>query len=253
MKDLTIICCSLDFDLINYKIALNLYNLSAFYKLILVCPKESNLKIENAIYLKDEKKGLSYARHKALQLVDTNYTLILGDDNILYHSDIKNAILQLIKNKWVGAGFLTRIIEPKGYLQKVLDYRWQKRFKSGQSHIIGSPMLYKTSILKKFYDKKSGYCDDTFLADRLKEKGYKQGILDITCYEMGLNLKQIISRMKMYGKSDKKYWNENYKSWSLKRRVQSLLHPLKCEWLPSLWYIPFYILIVFYRYLGWIK
>jgi len=253
MKDLTIICCSLDFNLIDYKIALSLYNLGAFYKIILVSPKGANLKIENAIYLIDDKKGLSYARDKALELVNTKYVMILGDDNIIYKPEIEKAIEYMNNNSWVGCGFLTRTLNPKGYLQKALDYRWEKRFKSGQCEVVGSPMIYKTSILKEFYDKKSYYSDDTLLADKLKENGYKQGFSDSKCYELGFSLKQIIARYKIYGKSDKKYWNENYKAWGLKRRLQSLLHPLTCEWLSNLWYMPFYILIVFYRYLGWIK
>ena len=220
---------------------------------IIVSPNKYENK-DNIKWVKDYGMGMAAARNAGLKAVKTEYVLYLGDDNTLNDVFIKKAIEYINANRWVGCGFLTRFYLPEGYNELCLDKRYKYRFKEGNASVIGSPFLFRTEVLKRFmFDDKCGYCDDTDLCDRMKFYGHQFGFSKYICYESKERAAEVKERFIMYGKGDKSYYEKYSPNWSIFRKLQSILHPLMCEFIPSIFYIPFYFYIVFWRYYGWIK
>jgi len=149
------------------------------------------------------------------------------------------------------------------YFTRSLDMRWQLRFFEGQREVIGTPYIFKANILKKYqFDPKMSWSDDSDLGFNLARDGYKVGYSNVFCWEIGFeNLKSILYRFKMYGKSDYEYYRKYSPEWKLKRKIKSLLHPFQVEFIEPLkksknisilYYLPFFFLITLYRYKGYI-
>jgi hypothetical protein len=113
------------------------------------------------------------------------------------------------------------------------------------------------------FNKKNSPSDDSKLCERLKKKfNCKFYISKTTVLESGTNnLKSILSRWINYGISDYEIFSNNTKDFSTKRKIASILYPLKQEFFISIIKIkkfkkivitPFLILIVVTRYLSWI-
>lgn len=210
-------------------------------------------------FIKDYGIGLAAARNMAIKKCDGDYILLWGNElksKALNDLIDRNVFLYIggISNV-VGVAFRTRNKENNTYLERCLNYRWDHRFKPGPSKVIGTPSLWKASILKKYMlDKKCAYSDDTDLCERLINDGYSVVYSEDCVYENGMgSFDKIKSRFLMYGKSDSQFYCKYSNKWSFLRKVKSWLHPLTCEFIPNFFYMPFYLMIVFFRYSGWIK
>jgi len=205
---------------------------------------------KNVKIVKQKGDGLADAHNIGLEKVKTEFVCIFGSDNMLDYDNVFRLKYRMIYNDWIGASYRTVILNPDTYFDKALNIWWIKKFQEGEREVIGTPSIYKTEILKKFgYNKEMQFCDDSDLGKRLKDAGYKQGYSEFFVYDISKNnLKSIYSRFKMYGVSDFQYWQKYSKDWAWQRKLKSLLHPFKTEWLGlDLFYLPFYILIVSIR------
>lgn len=230
---------------------------------------------DNVKMYRQKSKGLGAARNEGLKKVRTKYVMMLGSDNMFPKKrnvtkvEIDKTGQRNIKNmdtieacidhmgsyNWIGIAFLTLCYNNKKYFDRCVDLRWQYRFYEGEREVIGTPYIYETKILKQYmYDDKMDYADDADLGARLKADGHKQGYSPYYVYDVTPNtFKEVKHRFIKYGESDSNYYKKYSKGWSFWRKVKSLSHPARCEYIPCLWYIPFYIMIVSLRYWGWIR
>lgn len=254
---ISIIICDLELTLDNLP---NVDGSEIYY--VSPAVKKNHTKYINGIivnFIKDYGIGLASARNLAIKKCDGDYILLWGNEltaKALNDLIDRNIFLNLggISNI-AGVAFRTLNKENNTYLERCLNYRWDRRFKPGPSKVIGTPSLWKSSILKKYMlDKTCAYSDDTDLCERLRNDGYSVVYSDDVVYEneMG-SFKNIKSRFVMYGKSDCQFYRKYIKQWTFLRKVKSWMHPLVCEFIPNAFYIPFYLMIVFFRYSGWIK
>ena len=107
------------------------------------------------------------------------------------------------------------------------------------------------------------HSDDADLCTRLAKKNYKFAISNAFVYEYGFeSFSTIVDRWKRYGKSDKEIFSKYSNEWDIKRKIQSILHPLNVELVKPLYrlnflnkiiILPFLIFITLVRYFFWIK
>ena len=212
----------------------------------------------------DGCKGLGNARNIGLKEAKGDYVLYVGADNFLCGiNNYYNLIIkQLIKNKWSGIGLrsmgyndINKTIDR--YFSIGLDLWWMSKIIPGERKVIGTPFLFKRTLLKKYkFNTDLKASDDTDLCERMRKDGLKVGYTEkVMCLDIWMGVKQLINRFKMYGKSDREFFLQHYKKWSIMRMIKSLLHPLsefKMIKKPrDIKYIPFVLFIVFWRYVGY--
>jgi hypothetical protein len=254
---ISIIICDLELNIDNLP---DVANSEIYY----VSPKVKKnhtkfIKSNTVNFIKDYGIGLAAARNMAIKKCDGDYILLWGNE--LTAKNLNTIIDRAIyccfsgPNDRAGIAFRTINKEDNTYFEKCLNYRWNKRFKIGASKVIGTPSLWKESVLKVYaLDKKCAYSDDTDLCERLLKDGYSVIYSKDCVYENGMgSFDAIKSRFLMYGKSDCQFYRKYSRQWTFFRKLKSWLHPLTCEFLPNVFYLPFYFMIVFFRYSGWIK
>ena len=228
---------------------------------------DSTIEICNQYNLKilyDDGIGLGNARNIGLKEVKTEYVYYVGPDCILKTNSLEPLIINLKQNNWVGTQPLVSIFEPNNYYLKSINIYRRAKFYPGERSIIGTPWLYKTSVLKEYmFNETMNYSDDTELCARLQRDSLRIGITDIMSYEVGEdNIVDIFKRWKMYGISDYDFYKLNYKVWSLSRKIKSFFSPITKDFLVILkskrinlfekFYIFYFlILIILCRYYGW--
>ena len=224
--------------------------------------KELNVKILN-----DPGKGLALARQIALNTVKGDYICFVGDDNIIIQDGIRLLKQYMIEHDWIGAAFQTRIKDAdRNYWSYCSNLRWKTRFFEGERDVIGTPYMFRTDLLKAAgYDVTCTVSDDSDIEGRLKALTQKKfGYSNVECFEIGkTGYQETITRFMMYGKSDAQFWRKYSPEWGLKRKIQSLCHPINDELIRPLHRIhnfytkvkvlPYFIFITIIRYVGWIK
>lgn len=213
----------------------------------------------------DEGNGIAQARNVGLGYATGDFIMYVGPDNIMPLDSIIEMKNYLIKNNWVMVGALQRIHNTKmNYLSWSINHRFTKRLIEGETNVVGTPTLYISSILKKYkFNPSATWSDDSDLANRFHINGFKFGLSKVIAYEIGTsNLKQIFYRWVNYGKSDYEVFKANSPNWNLYRRMQSILYPLRNEFLkliinPNIFeavmIFPFATMITIVRYYGWIR
>ena len=207
----------------------------------------------------DQGIGLGNARNIGLKKVKSQYVYYVGPDNLLEEDSISKLIQYMKKKNWIGVSPLIAIHEEnKSYIGNSLNiYRKAKEYE-GEKEIIGTPWLYQTEILKLYsFNEKMNYSDDTELCHRLRKDNHSIGISNIKSYEIGENnFPELKLRWLNYGASDSEYFRMFKKDWHIFQQINSLLSPLKKDFikivfssrilifqkiyiLPFLLYIPF--------------
>ena len=215
----------------------------------------------------DPGKGLALARQLALETVRTKYIFYVGDDNVLKKGCLARLKEYMAIHDWIGVACQTRIKNSyKDYWAFCANARWKLRFTEGERSVVGTPYMFETWILKKAqYDKNCSVSDDSDIGEkisRMTEKKY--GYADEICYEIGkTGYKETKKRFLMYGKSDAQFWKKYSLNWSWRRKLQSILHPIKDEFIRPLseikslkckvYTLPYFLMITFIRYMGWLK
>ena len=219
----------------------------------------------NAKVFSDEGKGLSYARRLGVIKSQGEYVLFLGPDNIIKPNFIDDFVKNLTDWNFDVATTFTRVKSPIGYWDKGLDCRWRLLMSSpGPRKVIGTPGLYKRKCFEKinFSKQDLGPCDDTLFSDRLLKLDYKLGLVPITLYDQnGSTAASTWERYKWYGSGDNAFFNYNSISWSVKRKLKSILHPLnqtlnyssKVVFTSDFPYLGWLFFTMIARYYGWIN
>lgn len=214
--------------------------------------------------LLDPGKGLAIARNIGLKEVKGKFVLFIGSDNVIGSKTIIRLKKYMNDYSYIGVAALTRLKNRnRNYFTRGLDMRWKLRFFEGPREVIGTPYIFKTEVLKQYkFDPNMSWSDDSDLGTKLSRNGYKLGYSNVKCWEIGFeNLKSILYRFRMYGKSDYEYYNKYSTNWKLKRKIRSILHPFIVEFMEpmiklkgckKLFFLPFLFLITFYRYKGYI-
>ena len=212
----------------------------------------------------DPRQGLAVARNIGLENAKCKYFLSVGADNMLPSGTVRAMVDELEKGVYCGVGCTTILEETNGYLSWALDKYKKARYFPGERQVIGTPHMYKTDFLRKYrFNPKMSWSDDGDLCDRLMADGFKLVIIDKPAIEISQsNLNDIIKRWKMYGKSDWETFRKYKQIWSVKRKISSILYPLRKEFLEPLLkvgnifdiirIVPFLILITMTRYFGWL-
>ena len=241
-------------------------------EIILVDGNSSDKTVEFAkpcadIIVKDPGLGLAVARNYGLKKVTAKYVCNVGPDNILPPGTLKNMADYLEKNNLTGVSTQTIIKDAKkSYFSYALNLYKKSRFYPGLREVIGTPHLFISDVLKKNnFDDKMSWSDDSDICARLSKMGCKFGIADAFVWEIGTeDLDSIKRRWYGYGLSDFEFYKKYSASWSFERKILSVLHPVKAEFIGPLLspilkisekikIIPFLLLITGLRYFSWIK
>ena len=214
--------------------------------------------------LHDQGIGLGNARNIGLSKVKTEYTYYVGPDCIIPKESIEKLITNMENNSWVGTQPMVSIYNPNNYFLKSINLYRKAKFYPGKRNIIGTPWMYKTSILLKYkFNDRMNYSDDTELCSRLEDDKLSIGITDVQTYEIGEdNIKDLSFRWKMYGNSDHDFYQHKKLSWNFVRKISSYLSPLKKDFLyilisskisfwQKLYILYFLFFITITRYYGW--
>ena len=217
--------------------------------------------------LKDEGIGLGNARNLGLKHVTSEYVYYVGPDNILEKNSIDSLVRYAEEKKWIGVSPLVEIHKSNcSYIGKSLNIYRRAKLYEGQRDIIGTPWLYKSSVLKNYYfNDKMNYSDDTELCSRLSKSNYKIGISNVLSYELGEdNFRELGLRWINYGNSDSEFYQKFKNEWGVYRKLISILSPLKKDFIKiifsyriyfyeKIYILPFLLFIIVIRYQGWIN
>ena len=215
--------------------------------------------------LEDPGKGVAVARQIGVNEAKGEYIYFLGCDNEIEPNSIYRTKEYMLSHDYVYCGMLTRIKDTSNYMAFCNNERWKYKITEGPKSIVGTPFIVKTDILRKFpYNTNLKFADDTDLCERITSAGYKIGYSDVICYETAENsVKELRARYKMYGISDAEFYNQHKQQWTTARKIKSLMHPFKSEFVlglraaEGLWtkvkLLPYLTLVTYYRYISWFE
>ncbi len=160
-------------------------------------------------------------------------------------------------------GCVTRI-EGASYLARAMDAYRVARFRPGPALVVGTPTLIDGELLRANpYRPERRFSDDAELCERwaLEFEAHFE-IAPVEALEVGkIDFKDVWSRWKMYGVSDAEVYRAGAGSgWSRRRKAQSILYPVRREFIGPVRsflssgdakYIPFLGLVAARRYMAW--
>lgn len=214
--------------------------------------------------LSDGGKGLAYARLLGVKASTGDYILFIGPDNLMDRGFVDQFVDQIIKSEYDAASVQTRILNPRGFWDMGMDFRWMCLMrKPGPLTVVGTPSLYSRRVFDSvnFSKEVMGPSDDTDLAEKLAGNKFKMGLLPIRVYEQGgWTCKSVFQRFYWYGTGDYYFYKKYSHGWSRGRRLFSLTHPLRQNinfimhaiWRFKFHLVPFIFFILLARYIGWL-
>lgn len=218
--------------------------------------------------LDDPGSGVAYARQVGLNQVNTTFVCYVGPDNMIAKNSLCRMRDYMITHNWIGVGMLTRKENAThNYFNYCTNLWFGIKITEGERDVVGTPQMFYTDKLKAVgYDETIGYADDTDIEKRLLEldNNAKLGYSNIYCMEITEdNYETVKRRFRIYGRGDWQFWNKYNKTWSVKRKVRSILHPLRDDGFllfknlsgmkKKMYALPYIICIVYNRYAGWLE
>jgi glycosyltransferase involved in cell wall biosynthesis len=206
-------------------------------------------------------KGLAFQRNLAIKKTKTKYVAIINADERVQKNTFQKMLKDLKNYEAKCAGVQCQIIssnKKKNYFvsafQTLADINLNKK---GLRNMIGSPTLWKTSILKRnnwdpFF---TGPSDDTDLCYRLSKKGYFFGSSEAVVKNAHrVNFFQYINKFLWYGKGDAQFIIKHPERLFHILKHQLYNYPLKFSFIAiiklRLLYLPFFIVIGYSRFFG---
>ena len=266
-SNLTAVVCTLNSESSLERCLVSLVKIVDFLIVVDGGSSDSTLAIADKyadLLLHDSGSGLGEARGLGLARVKTDYILNSGADNILSTKAVSKMLKILESTPIVYGVSCQTVVEEQGYLSKVSNRIWRTRFSSGYSQMVGTPNIFRTQQLRKFgYSKTSGWSDDEEVCIRMyREEKALFEIIDDECQEIGqATLRRQIYRYFHYGFSDFEIFSARKQEWNLLRQVNSILHPLKVEFLRPImrlnaldkfFCLPIMFSATLLRYSGWV-
>ena len=213
--------------------------------------------------LRDDGTGLGQARNVGIEAATLPLILNFGSDNVLIEGALEAMLARVDDSGAAIVGAVTRI-EGHSYFARAMDAYRVARYKPGPATVIGTPTLINGDMLRAHpYRPERRFADDAELCERwADELGAHFEIAPVETLEVGkVSLEDGWGRWKMYGVSDAEVYRAGSLSgWTRRRKIQSVLYPMKQEFLHparemlgqrSGKYIPFLGLITARRYMTW--
>jgi len=214
--------------------------------------------------LRDSGQGLGAARRLGVEKARGSLVLNLGSDNLLDSSDFGEMILLLERGRFDGVSAQTLVVG-NSYLARCMRAYKMARYFPGERSSIGTPSLLRMEKLRlENFRSQSRYSDDSDLCERWTQRfNSRFAITSATALEVSqTSFRSIRARWCMYGISDMEIYSAGCKAgWARRRRVKSLLHPLReelcrpwCGMTPRdrVECLPFLVLITTLRYVSWV-
>lgn len=207
------------------------------------------------------RRGLANARNFGTVQVETDLAMHAGPDNILSPETIKAMLRDLDNYDLVSCQ--TQRVDNSGYLGTTHNI-YKKRYTPGPQPVVGTPYLGRTELFRQFpFNEKMLNSDDTELGQRLMDAGKNIFRSSAICQEIGFEkFCDIVERWIRWGRGDALFYRSQKIRWSLGRKIRSWLHPFKAEFLDCfrtltllefIYVFPFLLLVMFLRYLGWVR
>jgi glycosyltransferase involved in cell wall biosynthesis len=214
--------------------------------------------------LSDPRQGLATARNIGIRGATRDYLLNVGADNVMPSGSIAGMLRCLLAGGYIGVSAVTVLKEPRSYIARSMNTYKKARYYPGERSVIGTPTLFRRqTLLAHPYDPRMTWSDDGDLCTRIAREGGRFAIADVVVKEIGSeSIGSVAYRWKGYGKSDYETYTKYAPSWSVLRRIKSLLHPLRNEFLLPLArtrpvravaLLPFLTVITFIRYCSWLR
>ena len=217
------------------------------------------------LVISDPGIGLGNARN--LGIAQTTGALILnfGSDNVIAPSSLIELLHEFEEANVHGMSTQTRI-EGDDYLSAGLN-AWRKgRFLPGPATVIGTPTLFIGDLLRQFpYDSSRRFSDDSELCERwAKQFNARFAISNVEVMEVGKTTwPEFKTRARMYGISDAEIFHQGSttQNWSVHRKLKSLLHPIRVDFLhparnlpimDAVRFTPYFLAFTSIRYRSWI-
>lgn len=206
--------------------------------------------------------GLADARQFGNDNSIGDFILHCGPDNIIGLETIVAMIEELKESNFVSCR--TRLSNGVGYLNKSHNFS-KKRFRPGRNlEVVGTPYIASSKLFRIFpFNPEMKHSDDTELCERLRAAGMLISRVENYCLEIGFdNLKTVFERWSRWGGSDATFYRYKKNSWTIRRKIVSLLHPIQAELVapasgselrPYLSALPFLLMVTFFRYVGWVR
>lgn len=184
--------------------------------------------------LDDPGTGLGNARNVGIAQTVKPLILNMGSDNVMPPDQLERMIEDLVSQSVQGVSAQTRI-EGDDFVSRGLDAWRRGRFRPGPASVIGTPTLFDGDLLRSNpYDARRRFSDDSELCERwARDFGARFSISRAFVWEIGkTSWDEVVVRCRMYGISDEEVFrNGRHDGWSLTRQGQSLLHPLKADFI----------------------
>jgi glycosyltransferase involved in cell wall biosynthesis len=123
--------------------------------------------------LTDEGRGFAYARALGIQNSGTEFTLILGPDDIMDQGSINQMISEMMnEEKLAVLASRKQVLNPKNFWQKGMN-SYYGLLPMGKLRAVGNPSLYRTKILMEHaIDTNFSANEDTDWCTRISRQGY---------------------------------------------------------------------------------
>ena len=189
----------------------------------------------------DPGTGLGNARNVGIEASTGRLILNMGSDNVLPAGQLERMISTLEAGGYQGVS-ATTVIAGDDFSSRGLN-AWRKgRFRPGERAVIGTPTLFDGELLRAHpYDPDRRFSDDSELCERWAAQfGARFAISDAYVLEVGkTSWDEVVVRCRMYGISDEEVFrNGRASGWSPARQVQSLLYPLRADFVDPLLHLP---------------
>ena len=214
--------------------------------------------------LTDRGMGLGTARNLGIRRATLDFILNCGPDNVMPPGSIRGLLEAKETGGWAGVSAMT-LVEGRGYASWASRRYKIARFTPGERSVIGTPTLFDTAMIQRHpFDDRATYSDDAELCERWTSVfGARFAIADVVAHEIGQNeIPSLITRFVSYGRSDHETFRRSRDSWSRRRRMRSVLHPLRVDFLEpfarmpfpaDFVAVPFLAFITFTRYASWLR
>lgn len=218
------------------------------------------------IVIEDPGTGLGYARNLGIAQTTGELILNAGSDNVFPDGSVHDLLIEFLSADVDGMSTQTRI-EGSDYLSAGLNAWRRGRFLPGPANVIGTPTLFVGDLLRKHpYDPTRRFSDDSELCERwAKEFNAKFAISHVEVLEVGkTSWSEFTTRARMYGISDAEVFREgsHNQHWSYARKVRSILHPLRVDFLhpirniptlDAIRFTPYFLSFTAIRYQSWVR
>jgi len=217
------------------------------------------------LVLKDPGTGLGNARNIGIAHSTGDYVLNMGSDNVMPHGQLDLMIKALTDGGYQGVSAQTRI-KGSGFVADGLNAWREGRFLPGPTAVIGTPTLFQGALIRQNpFKPEAIFSDDSELCERWRRDfGATFAISAAHVYEVGkISWKELKIRCHMYGISDYEiYQRGKANRWGVRRKLESMLHPLRVDFVTPVRNLPtpkaisctpFLLTFTALRYSSWIR